>query len=218
MQSIMLGYILSLLAAGATVGLTLQRLKYVWQTRILATLIPFAAILLAKTGNVTVDLILCGLVLWVTSRALQILLPAEESIRDFVAKMRPGGNRGLAVHLMHYVSLKIASIVLLFKHASGDAAAEEAIRAQRVIARDGALEAKRAIPGALGFSRLNWISVAEIFAVFLILQLARLATPTATFALAVPVVLLTSAYVLYRKAPDFGPPAAPHTYSDIETI
>ena len=218
MQSILLGYILSLAAIGATVGLTLQRLKYVWQSRILATLMPLAGILLAQTGNVTVDLILCGLVLWATIRAIQILLPVEESIRDFVAKMRPGGNRGLAVHLMHYVSLKIASIVLLFKHASGDAAAEEAIRAQRVIARDGALEAQRAIPSALGFSRVHWIAVAEIFSVWLLLELAHLATPTATFALAVPVVLLTAAYMLYRKAPDFGPPAPPHTYSGIETI
>ena len=217
MQSIMLNYILSLAAVGLTVGLTLQRLKYVWQSRILATLIPLAGILLAQTGNFTVDLILCGLVLWVTSRGIQILLPTEESIRDFVAKMRPGGNRGLITHLMHFVTLKIAGIILLLKAPTEDHPAE-AIRAQRVIARDGALEAKRAIPGALGFSRLNWISVAEIFAVFLILQLTHLATPTATFALAVPVVLLTAAYMLYRKASDFGPPAPPHTYSDIETI
>lgn len=211
MQFIMLNYLLSLAAVGLTVGLTLQQLKYVWQSRILATLLPFAGILLAQTGNVTVDLILCGLTFYATIRALQILLPTEESIRDFVAKMRPGGNRHLISHITHWVTLKIAGIILLFKTPTEDHPAE-AIHAQRVIAHDGALEVQRAIPGALGFSRLNWISVAEIFAVWLILQLAHLASPTATFALAVPVVLLTAAYVLYRKAPDFGPPAAPHTY------
>ena len=217
MQSITLNYLLSLAAVGLTVGLTLQRLRWVWQSRILATLLPFAGILLAQTGNVTVDLILCGLTFYATIRALQILLPTEESIRDFVAKMRPGGNRHLIAHITHFVTLKIAGIVLLFKAPTDDVTAE-AIRAQRIIARDGALEAQRSIPGALGFSRVHWVSVAETFAVWLILQLAHLATPTATFALAVPVVLVSAAYMLYRKAPDFGPPAAPHTYSDIETI
>ena len=217
MQSIMLGYLISLAAVGLTVGLTLQRLRWVWQSRVIATLIPLAGILLAQTGNVTVDLILCGLTFYATIRALQILLPTDESIRDFVAKMRPGGNRHLLAHITHWVTLKIAGIILLFKTPTEDHPAE-AIRAQRVIARDGALEAQRAIPSALGFSRVHWIAVAEIFSVWLLLELAHLATPTATFALAVPVVLLTAAYMLYRKAPDFGPPAAPHTYSGIETI
>jgi hypothetical protein len=208
----MLNYVITLAVAGLTVLLTLQRRKWVWQSRIVATLLPFAAIVLASTNNSTVDFVLCGLALWATARALQVLLPPGETIRGFAVALRPGGNRGLAAHLMHFVTLKIGGLVLLFKHVSGDAAAAAAIQEKRIVARDGALEAQRAIPGALGFRLVHWVAAAEIGGVWILLTLAKIGSPAATFSLAVPVVLVTSAYVLRGRTVGFAEAAAaPHT-------
>ena len=211
------GAVGALLITAAAVGLTLlltlrRRRRGVWQSRVLATLVPFAAIVLAPTHNFTVELVLCGLTFWATTRALQALLPAGETIRDFVAALRPGGNRSLAGHLVNFIALKTAGLVLLAKHISGNAEAAAAIKEKRIVARDGALEAQHAIPGALGFRLVHWVAAAEVFGVWIVLSLAEISSPAATFALTVPVVLVTAAYVLRGRAPGFAEAAPqPHT-------
>lgn len=212
----MLDLIIALSAAGLAVLLTLQPWKWVWQSRVIATLLPFAGIAFAPAnGNLTVSLLLCGLGFYAAVRAVQALLPANQTIRDFTSKLRPSGSRKLPGYLVNWATLKVVGIVLIFKNPADETEAA-AVREQRITARDGALEAGRSVKAALGFGWVHWIAVGEVLAITFLLQLAHLASPATGFSLSVPVVIVTMAYLVYRQAPDFGPPvASPHTYINV---
>ena len=202
MPDYLLAYIVTAAAAALTVALTLQKWRWVWQTKLAATFVPAVGILLMD--NFVLAFVLCGLTLWATAHALQtVILPPGETARDFAVKLRPEGNRSLVVHIVHLVALRIAGAVLLVKKFDGKAE-DEANRAQRVVARDGAREAQSRLRGALGFRRLHWVALGEIVGIWFVLQVTHLATSGSTFAVSIPVVLLTAAAILYRRTPGFA--------------
>jgi hypothetical protein len=103
--------------------------------------------------------------------------------------------------------MTIASIFLLFKvNGGGDPEVRAQVLAKRIVARDGMLEARRAIPASLGFSRLHWILTGIIFGLWIVLQLAHRATFATAFTASVPAVPLAAVWLLYGQRPKLGRP------------
>jgi hypothetical protein len=198
-------FALAIFLGVASVVLTLQRLARARQSRIIAAFLPLCALLLYE--NVTAGLIMILLSIWTTGRAIEACLPTGTTFRDFVAALRTSGDRHLVSHVFHFGAMTIASIFLLFKvNGGGDPEVRAQVLAKRIVARDGMLEARRAIPGALGFSRLHWTLTGIIFGIWIVLQLAHRADFATTFAASVPAVLLAAVWQLYGKRPKLGRP------------
>ncbi|MET4703334.1 hypothetical protein [Frigoribacterium sp. UYMn621] len=196
-------FALAVFLGAASVLLTLQRLVRVRQSRIVAAFLPLLGLFFYGDG--TLGLLLILLSVWTTGRAIAACLPAGTTFRDFVAALRTSGNRRLFSHVFHFVAMTIASIFLLFKvSGGGDPEVKAQVLAKRIVARDGMLEARRAIPGALGFSRLHWTLCGVAGGIWIVLQLAHRATFATTFAASVPAVLLAAVWLLYGRCPKLG--------------
>jgi hypothetical protein len=194
---------IAILLGAASILLTLQRLTCVRQSRVIAAFLPLCSLLFYE--NVTAGLVMIMLSIWATGRAIKAFLPTGTTFRDFVAALRTSGDRHLVSHVFHFGAMTIASIFLLFKvNGGGDPEVRAQVLAKRIVARDGMLEARRAIPASLGFSRLHWILTSVVFSIWIVLQLAHRATFATTFAASVPAVLLVAVWLLYGPRPKFG--------------